>query len=69
MGMCCPNSAVEKNAGMAVCQVSAKGRKDCLHQKNKMEVDEVLDIGERIPKEEAHMGDGEADGATVFVRC
>lgn len=39
MGMLCPNSAVEKNAGMAVCQESAKGLMDCLHQKNKMEGD------------------------------
>lgn len=28
-----------ENAGMAVCQESAKGRMDCLHQKNKMEGD------------------------------
>ena len=61
--------AVEKNAGMAVHQGYAKGRKDCQSLKNKMEGLLMLKSEERIPKEEAHMGDGEADGATVSVRC
>ena len=64
-----PGSAVEKNAGMAAHQGYAKGRKDCQSLKNKMEGLLMLKSGERIPKEEAHMGDGEADGATVSVRC
>ena len=52
-----PGSAVEKNAGMAAHQGYAKGWKDCQSLKNKMEGLLMLKSGERIPKEEAHMGE------------
>ena len=46
-----------------------KGAEGFSVSKNKMERLLMLKGGERIPKEEAHMGDGEADGATVSARC
>ena len=59
----------EKRRDGSSPRVTQRGRKDFQSLKNKMERLLMLKGGERIPKEEAHMGDGEADGATVSARC